>query len=246
MQQIENIARMELDFVDLTLEPPGAASWLVDPLAIRAALDRLGLQAVGHTAYYLPLASAIDEIRAAAVMELKRCIEVFGEIGVPRMNVHPDRPVPMHPRAFSIQRNLQSLQELLPHAERCGVGLMIENLPGAYNTAAQLGEFFGPMPELGLHLDLGHANLEVVHNTTEEILAAHGARLRHVHLHDNKGGRADLHLPLGTGNVDVPAGLRALQRIGYDGTVTLEVFSPDQNYLIYSRDRLRAMWSATA
>ncbi len=76
---------------------------------------------------------------------------------------------------------------------------MIENLPGDYNSAPQLGELLDEMPELGLHLDIGHANLQVPHNTTDEILAAYGKRLRHVHLHDNKGGSADLHLPLGTG-----------------------------------------------
>jgi hypothetical protein len=50
------------------------------------------------------------------------------------------------------------------------VGLMIENLPGNYNSAAQLGDLLDPIPELGLHLDIGHANLEVPGNRTPEIL----------------------------------------------------------------------------
>jgi hypothetical protein len=36
---------------------------------------------------------------------------------------------------------------------------MLENLPGDFNTAAQMGELLDPLPELGLHLDIGHANL---------------------------------------------------------------------------------------
>jgi sugar phosphate isomerase/epimerase len=63
----------------------------------------------------------------------------------------------------------------------------VENLPGDYNSASQLGELLQPLPELGLHLDVGHANLQVPHNATEEIPEAWGTRLRHVHLHDNKG-----------------------------------------------------------
>jgi sugar phosphate isomerase/epimerase len=118
--------------------------------------------------------------------------------------------------------------------------LMIENLPGEYNSAAQLGELLDPLPELGLHLDIGHANLQVPNNTTREILAAHGHRLRHVHLHDNKGGHADLHLPLGTGTVDLQGSIGALQVCGYDGAITLEVFTPDRRHLEYSRDLLRA------
>jgi sugar phosphate isomerase/epimerase len=119
---------------------------------------------------------------------------------------------------------------------------MIENLPGDYNSAPQLGELLDPVPELGLHLDIGHANLQVPRNTTAEILAAYGSRLRHVHLHDNRGGHDDLHLPLGCGNLDLKSALCALKRCGYDGTITLEVFSADRHFLAYSCEVLRRTW----
>jgi sugar phosphate isomerase/epimerase len=119
---------------------------------------------------------------------------------------------------------------------------MIENLPGSFNTARQLAELLDPIPELGLHLDIGHANLLVDHNTTDELLNSYGKRLRHVHLHDNKGGSADLHLPLGAGTLEIPHYIRALQRLGYDETITLEVFTPERHYLAYSRDVLRRIW----
>ena len=161
------------------------------------------------------------------------------------MNLHPDRYTPMHDRSYYIRRNLESLRELLAHSERTGVSLMIENLPGDYNTPGQLGELLDPLPQLGLHLDIGHANLQVPYNMTEDILRAYGDRLRHVHLHDNRGGHDDLHLPLGSGNVDLPRALRALHSVGYDGTITLEVFTPDRHYLAYSRDVLRKVWIRT-
>ena len=158
------------------------------------------------------------------------------------MNIHPDRHTPWHGRRFYIENNLASFHELMPDVERSGVGIMVENLPGDYNSAAQLGELLNRIPQLGLHLDIGHANLQVPQNTTEEILEAHGTRLRHVHLHDNKGGHADLHLPLGTGTVDVCASVKALRKCGYDGTITLEVFTPDRHHLLYSRGLLRRTW----
>ena len=240
--EIAWMAELGLDFIDLTLEPPAAASWRVDPKAIRRALDDHGLQVVGHTAFYLPMASPIEEIRQAAVTELRRCIRVFGEIGVPWMNIHPDRHIPMHDRSFFIAKNIESLQELLPDSREHGVGLMIENLPGVYNSPGELGELLDPLPEIGLHLDIGHSNLMVNHNTCEEILAEYGPRLRHVHLHDNKGGHADLHLPLGSGTMDVAREVRAVRRCGYNGTITLEVFTPDKHYFEYSRDTLRRLW----
>lgn len=240
--EIAWMVAMELDFVDLTLEPPAAASWLVDPKEIRRGLDDFGLEVVGHTAYYLPMASPFEGIRRAVVEELKRCLEVFSGVGAKWMNLHPDRHAPMHERAFVIERNIRTITELLPVARSCGVGLMIENLPGDFNSVLQLSGLLDAIPELGLHLDIGHANLRVARNTTDELLRAYGSRLRHVHLHDNKGGDADLHLPLGSGNLDLRHQIQLLRAAGYDGTITLEVFSEDKHYLAYSRDILRKVW----
>jgi sugar phosphate isomerase/epimerase len=242
-EEIRRIADMGMEFVDLTLEPPGAASWNVDPGVIRKLLEDHKLKVVGHTAFYLPIASAIEEIRQAAVAELRRSMSVFSAVGARWMNIHPDHFAPFHERSFYVRRNLESLRDLLPDSERCGVGMMIENLPGNFNSAAQLSELLDPMPSVGLHLDFGHARLMVAENTAPEILAKYGHRLRHVHLHDNRGGHDDLHLPLGAGNLDVAAVVRSLKQCGYDGTVTLEVFTPDRHFLAYSAGKLRALWN---
>jgi sugar phosphate isomerase/epimerase len=242
LQEIEWMAGMGLGFIDLTLEPPGAASWKIDRAAVAAALRRQGMAVVGHTAYYLPIASGIEEIRRASIAELRRCVDVFADLGARWMNVHPDRHAPMHDRSFFVEKNIATLSELLPYAAERGIGLMVENLPGDFNTAQQLGELLEPLPDLGLHLDVGHANLLVIHSTVDELLRVYGGRLRHVHLHDNKGGAADLHLPLGTGSVDVRGAIRGLQAVGYDGTITLEVFTPDRHHLAYSRDTLERAW----
>jgi len=71
LHEIEWIAGMDLGFIDLTLEPPLAASWKVDPGRIRSALEANRLGVVGHTAFYLPIASGIEEIRRAALNELR-------------------------------------------------------------------------------------------------------------------------------------------------------------------------------
>ncbi|HLH54980.1 MAG TPA: sugar phosphate isomerase/epimerase family protein [Verrucomicrobiae bacterium] len=245
-EEIRWIAQMGFDFVDLTLEPPAADVRKVDVKRLKATLDELGLKAVGHTAYYLPLCSSFESLRRAAVHELKLCVEAFGQLGVRWMNLHPDRHAPFHDRKFIIERNLQSLRELLPIAQEHGVGLMMENLPGNFNTARQVSELLDPIPELGLHLDIGHANLLVELNSTDELLAAYGKRLRHVHLHDNKGGDADLHLPLGAGTLETEHYIRSLHAVGYDDTISLEVFTPDRRHLSYSLEVLRKLWRETA
>ena len=242
IEEIRWMADLGLEFLDLTLEPPMAGSWQIDPERIRTELERRRMAVVGHTAYYLPLASPIEDLRRAAVLELRRCLRVFSEVGARWMNIHPDRFAPFHDRAYFIRRNLETLRDLLPDSEKYGVGIMLENLPGQFNSVAQLRELLDPLPQLGLHLDFGHANLQVPYNTADEMLREFGGRLRHVHLHDNRGGNDDLHLPLGAGDIDIAGVVRGLKRTGYDGTITLEVFTRDKHFLAYSRDRLRQAW----
>ncbi len=244
--EIEWMAEMSLGFIDLTLEPPMASSWKAHPIEIRKALERHRLEAVGHTAYYLPIASPFENIRRAAVEELARCLEVFAAIGVKWMNIHPDGRAPLHPENFHVARNLQSLEELLPLSAKLGVGLMMENIPGRFNNAAQLAQLLDSLPELGLHLDIGHCNLMAEENTADELIAAFGDRLKHVHLHDNKGGSADLHLPLGCGTMKWEHYVKLLKRRGYDGTITLEVFTEDKSFLAHSRDLLRQSWDSAS
>ena len=241
LEQIEWIGAAGFDFLDLTLEPPGAASWSIDLPAVRQLLGRFNLRVVGHTAPYLPVASPVEGLRKAAVAEFRRCLDVFRSLNVSWMNIHPGT-APMYSRAYSVERNLESLRELAANGD--GVGLMIENVPGVFNTASQLGEVLDPLPDLGLHLDIGHCNLMSPYNTEGEILAAYHARLKHVHLHDNRGGQLDLHLPLGVGNIDLDRAIGALKSSGYNNTITLEVFTSDPNQLLYSRDVLKKIWDA--
>jgi len=64
--------------------------------------------------------------------------------------------------------------------------------------------------------------------------------LKHVHLSDNKGSE-DLHLPMGTGNIDWKKILKILKKY-YQGTITLEVFSKDKDYALLSKEKLRRLW----
>ena len=237
------MAELKLEFIDLTLEPPAAATWQVKPKEVRALLREHGLGVVGHTAFYLPIASSFESLRKAALDELERAAESFVEIGARWMNIHPDGHAPFTDERTIVQRNIDSLGEIAEFAKRIGLGVMLENVPGRFNSVPQLTPIFDAVPDLGLHLDIGHSNLSVEQNTAGSLIERFAKRLAHVHIHDNRGGHADLHLALGMGNLDVPAHVRELRQSGYDGTITLEVFSHDRHFLAYSRDRLRMWWS---
>lgn len=240
------MSELKLDFIDLTLEPPAAATWQVNAPEIRTMLDDHGLGVVGHTAYYLPIASSFQSLRRAAIDELKRAAEIFAQVGARWMNVHPDGHAPFTDELTIVRRNIDSLRELVEFMKPMGLGVMLENVPGRFNSVAQLAPVLDAVPEAGLHLDIGHSNLAVVHNTAPELIRHFSGRLAHVHLHDNRGGHADLHLALGMGDMDIATQVHALRASGYDRTITLEVFARDRHFLAYSRDRLRQLWSAAA
>lgn len=241
-REIGWMAELKLDFIDLTLEPPAAATWLLQPATVSALLCDHGLGVVGHTAYYLPIGSSFESVRRAALDELKRAAEFFAAIGAKWMNVHPDGHAPFVDEPTVVQRNIDSLQQLVAFTRSLGVGIMLENVPGRFNSVAQLAPIFDAVPELGLHLDIGHCNLAVERNTATELIARFASRLAHVHVHDNRGGHADLHLAIGMGQIDFAKHVGELRGCGYDQTITLEVFARDRHYLDHSRRQLRAYW----
>jgi sugar phosphate isomerase/epimerase len=241
--EIRRFRELGFDLVDLTLEPEGALAGQIDVTAVASALRSTGLGAVGHTAWYLPIASPIERVRQAALAELEACFDVFARLGIDLVNVHPDQRVPsLFPRDWVIARNEESLRWLVDRARSRGMRLMLENIPGPFNQVENLSRIFEAVPELGWHLDVGHANLGSPTNASEALLAAFGGRLAHVHFSDNKGGDADLHLPLGVGNIDWSRAVRLLKQHHYDGAITLEVFVPDDEYVTLSRQKLRRLW----
>lgn len=241
--EIRRFQTLGFDFLDLTLEPERASPTSLDVAAVASALDEAGLAAIGHTAWYLPIASPIDRVRQAALDELTACLDVFARLGIGWVNVHPDQRVPsLFPRDWVVDRNIDSLTTLFERARDRSIGLMLENIPGPFNQVDSLTRVFTAVPGLRWHLDVGHANLGTLANSSGDLLAAIGSHLVHVHLSDNKGGDADLHLPLGVGTIDWRWAVGLLKQHGYDGTITLEVFSPDADYLALSRRKLRQLW----
>ena len=244
-EEIERIAKARFEFVDLTLEPSAARSDRVDVARVAKALRETGLGAVGHTAFFLPIASSFDSLRECAFQEMLNSLLVFRDLGIAKVNIHPDWKVVLHDNDWVRGQNIEALCRLAEAARGLGQTILVENLFGAWTRADFLRPIFAAVPELRFHLDLGHANLDGPVNRAEELLHAFGRILEHVHVSDNYGGTGggdDLHLPIGAGRIDWPKMVGLLKRAGYDGTITLEIFSRDQDYLYISREKFGRMW----
>jgi sugar phosphate isomerase/epimerase len=191
---------------------------------------------VGHTAFFLPIASPYPELRTAAHSLFAQACDVFAELGAEKVNVHPDPVTRSYPRDLAVAANAEAIGELAELAEARGLRLMLENL-GSFGTVEQLAPLLEADDRVGFHLDVGHANLGG--GRLPSLLEAFGDRLAHVHVHDNLGVD-DLHLPLGTGSVRWAEVVADLKQRGYDGSVTIEVFA--RRYLRRSADLWREWW----
>ncbi|MBT8371602.1 MAG: sugar phosphate isomerase/epimerase, partial [Deltaproteobacteria bacterium] len=96
---------------------------------------------------------------------------------------------------------------------------------------------------LAVHLDFGHANIGRDNHAV--FCRQLGNNIRHVHFSDNRS-TGDHHMPLGVGNIDWTNAVNSLKAIGYDGTITLEVFCDNpvmhSQYLELSRKFLLQLW----
>lgn len=245
LKEIQWIGENNFDYVDLTLEPPGAYALGIDIDAIRNLFERYNLSATGHTAYYLPFASPFQSFHELALRELRNCFEVFQALEIQKVSIHADEfSASILGKDRAMARNIKAIKSAYADAERYGIKLLIENTPNMFGSVDDLEVLFNEVPSLGFHLDVGHANLYTEKNRTEDLLDRFHNRLEHVHLSDNKGGTTDLHIPLGAGLIPWDKMVSAIKKSGYDGTITLEVFSKDKRYLLASREKLIELWNS--
>lgn len=244
--EIAFAAKHNFDFIDYTQEPPGGMITKKDTSVIRTMLQDLNLEIVGHYAWYLPVDMPFVRIQQATVIEMIEQMDIFAEIGVRKVTLHgqfayPDR---LFPYESKLDRWCKALESLVTAAEQRELTLMLENVAGRKDHFRIIRDLLKCFPGLGFHLDVGHANLAVPTQGVFEYLKKFKKRLIHIHLSDNLARREDLHLPLGAGGISWKPIINLIKETGYDGTITLEVFSRNRTYLINSRDFLRTLWDS--
>jgi sugar phosphate isomerase/epimerase len=122
-----------------------------------------------------------------------------------------------------------SLSELLDYAHGAGVKVGVEYEPGLLiESAEQFIELKAAVnsPLLGVNLDLGHSRvLGEDPAATIQLLASH---ILHTHIEDIRGKR-HYHLIPGTGDMDFAELFRLLAQSGYEGYLTVELYTYPDN-----------------
>ena len=121
-------------------------------------------------------------------------------------------------------QNTESICELHKIAENYGVNIALENLPHKYgfimNNPDDFFRFYREtnLNDIGIVLDVGHANLE---GHTETFLRRLPDKIVHMHLSDN-AGENDQHLGIGDGKIDWNQFAQTLKDIAYDKILVVE------------------------
>jgi sugar phosphate isomerase/epimerase len=122
------------------------------------------------------------------------------------------------------KQNIEGIRELHKTAEEYGLNVAIENLPEKYGFLMKQPEDFQKfyketgLNDVGIALDVGHANLE---GQTESFLRKLPDKIVHMHVSDNMGEN-DQHLGVGYGKINWQRFAETLREIAYDKTVMIE------------------------
>jgi sugar phosphate isomerase/epimerase len=172
----------------------------------------------------LSIASTDPDRRARALGEAERALHIARRIPAKVLVVHVglSRLETQMPGGDSRAAARRSIQALVEAGEPLGVGTALEVIPNELSRAGSLVHFVEhDLEELnvGVCLDFGHAHIdgdvvEAIETASEHLVAAE--------VHDNQG-RCDEHLVPLEGTIDWPSALTAVQKIGYDGPLVLEI-----------------------
>ena len=211
---------------------PGAVADLQQWLA-GAGLTLHAVHAPVMTAYQggrwvgpLSLASTDADARTHAVEEAGRAIHIARRIPVPVVVMHVGLPrTETSTAGDSRAAGRRSIEELHGIAEPLGVQIAVEVIPNELSRAGSLVHFVEEELDgldgrpIGVCLDFGHAHIDgdlidAIETVSEHFITAH--------VHDNRG-RSDDHLVPFEGTIDWPSALTAVQKVGYEGPLILEI-----------------------
>jgi L-ribulose-5-phosphate 3-epimerase len=208
----------------LTLETTEREAGELRETAARAGVDLPSVMASGAVRA-TPVLHPDPAVRAACVEKLGRTLERAKWLGATAVLLHPGqlKPETRYDHAWEWTRD--ALRAAIPHAERHGVSLAIENVWNKFLLSPQemrdmIDEVDHPL--IGTYFDVGNC---ILYGYPEQWVAILGSRIKKVHVKDFKRAVATSggFCQLLDGDADYQAVIRELRGAGYDDYLTSEV-----------------------
>lgn len=248
IEAVERIATIGYDGVELLADTPHLYAdtlSLSELKQLKTVIDSTGLKVTNINAntamgYYgrefweplfePSLANPDAALRRWRLDYSKKCVDLANFMGAPCVSVTSGRAVPGVDPKKSLDYLRDSLRQLAAYAGERSVCIGIEYEPGLlverYEELMTLLEEIGS-PCLGANLDLGHSH--VLGENPKMVIEGLGSRIFHVHVEDIRD-RKHYHLIPGTGDMDFAEILDILSTNGYNGFLTVELYTyPNQS-----------------
>lgn len=227
------LSQMGFDAVEIAVEDPQ----LIDPVVVKSALEKHGLQAIVCGAFgpSRDLTNEDPSVHQACFQYIEQCLEfctawgasffagpMYSAVGKARM-------VPPEQRKQEWELAVTNLRTVCDMAAAKGLQIALEPLnrfeSDLVNTADDVCRMVEDInhPAARIMLDLFHSNIE--ERDPEAALRQIGGRLIHLQVSENHRG-----IP-GTGTTAWEAWQRGLDAIGYKGAVSIESFTPNNQEL---------------
>lgn len=156
------------------------------------------------------------------------CLALAKRVGAPCVSVTSGHPTPGVLPERALDWFVDSLTRICDEAAKCDVRVGIEYEPGLLvERATELLEVLHRVgsPDLGVNLDIGHSYLEG--EDPDQIIDMLRGRIWNVHVEDIKDCKHFHRVP-GDGDMPFEQYFAALGKAGYDGNLTVELYSyPD-------------------
>ncbi|MEN0021820.1 MAG: sugar phosphate isomerase/epimerase [Microbacterium sp.] len=221
---VEKTKQAGFDLIEFPLMDPFAFD--VDAAKSALAEHELAVSASLGLSEATDITSADPAVVKAGEELLLRAVDVVADLGGENFCgvVYSAMKKYMEPvTAEGLESSRRTIARVADHAAERGIAVSLEVVnryeTNVLNTARQALGYLAEVdrPNLGIHLDTYHMNIEESDMFAPVLDAA--PQLQYVHIGESHRGY------LGTGSVDFDTFFKALGRIGYDGPIVFESFS---------------------
>ncbi len=227
------IKTMGFSLVEIPIENVGD----VDTRIIKSLLAEYDLKVAVCGAFSTERDLASDDItlQQTGMTYIENCIEIASAVGANIFAgplyaaVGKARMVPVDQRKREWDRAAQNLKKVAAIAQNAGVTLAIEPLnrfeSDMINTAEDAVRMVKDVNHSSLRIALDGFHMSLEEKNMEDAFVTAGDLLVHVQVAENYRGTP------GTGQTDWQSWKRGLERIQYQGAVSIESFTPDNQSL---------------
>jgi D-psicose/D-tagatose/L-ribulose 3-epimerase len=228
-QLFPKIARMGFDVVEIAVEDPA----LIDIKKVKAGLDEYGLQVsiCGAFGSSRDLTNESKQVQQTGIDYIESCLDICAELGVEFFGgpmysaVGKARMLKPDQRKAEWDLAVNNLQLVSEMAAARNLKIALEPLnrfeSDLVNTADDVVRMVNDINHPAAYVMLDSFHMSIEERDVEKAIVTAGDRLIHLQVAENYRGTP------GTGQTPWHAYRKGLERIGYEGIVTIESFTTD-------------------